>query len=317
MSNTLFLFMIVSKELDGKLSKVNNKNKYTIKEGDRIFVSDYCKIKKRDVDKFLSVKYQDVKRVSKLEKANVVYDESGYTSFKILKPYHYYVININGVIKNTTSTWNLRESFYQSCEKILTTNELNNGFHMVKSYYGSNKHSYSIKEEWFYKNRPDLLKREYKIDDSLDYTNLFKELDNIPIYDYIQLYELMESTLNDTVRESLVKEDIDFESIRCLLTSSDKNNIELGLTMLANFNIRDVLTEMVCTVFETHCNLDIKNMLKRDPIFKKYQFPGAGNRGSYLNDTGFSHFKECINMLKKNNIPVNYDYIIKFLFDVK
>lgn len=315
MSDTLFLFMIVSKELDAKLSKVNNKNKYTIKEGDRIFVSDYCKIKKRDVDKFLSTKFQDVKRVSKLEKASVAYDNYDYNRFTMLKARNYHVMLINGKKVETTWYYDKVEEFYQSCIKILSSNDLDKGIKASKDYYGRMR--YDLNTTWFYDNRPDLFKLEYKINDSLDYTNLFKDLDNIPIYDYIQLYELMESTLNDTVRESLVKEDIDFESIRCLLTSSDKNNIELGLTMLANFNIRDVLTEMVCTVFETHCNLDIKNMLKRDPIFKKYHFPSAGNRGSYLNDTGFSHFKECINMLKKNNIPVNYDYIIKFLFDVK
>lgn len=313
--------MDISKEQLEKFKK-SLATEYKVKEGDRVYISDFTSLKKRQVDLYFKNNFNDVKRVIKLEEANVVFDRNEYNGSSMLRHGTYYMMEINGSKKIVQHEYSERINFFLYCKTILSENQMKNNafrYNYRKRYEeinaSSNYWEVDVNKGWFNKNYPELYQERNGLIllNDLDYSNILKDLDNIPIYNYTFLEKDVVNYLDDNVRQSF--DEIDFSSIEMLLTSNDENNLKLGITLMTNYDMREYFSELVCVLFKTNCNTELKKFLNRYPVFKQLPLPKSTSRQSNLGDMGFLSFKNCIKGLKDKGYSINYDYIHKFLLD--
>jgi hypothetical protein len=293
---------------------VNNYNtEYIVKEGDRIYIADACKVKKRDVDKYLKAEYLDVKRVSKLEDCNVVFDERK----SLFKTGDLFLFKIDGELKAHKHTWDVdKEAFHKECAKIIPAANLSEYF-TYKNWNGNDCLRFNDNcINKFKKNYPELYSKKYGMllsKNDLNYDTILADLDNIPIYNSDKFIVKVTDYLNAEVREST--EDIDFESIEQLLRSNDSSNVNLAITMMSSFDMTRFYPELTCVYFSCYHQRLLRKYLTKSYLFREINLPNVSSRDSNIEDRGLSYFREIIKHLKKNNIEINYNYILKFLLD--
>lgn len=283
---------ITTKRYNDFKSEVRN---HTIQEGDRIYIDGQPQIKRRQIDKWLKTAFKDVKRVSCITRANRVYSDSD------------------------GNVWTFKKTKYMThngwMEKITYIND----YLVIKPYIQYLKSIYpndNFSEDWRYID-PDQFAEKYPgtiiVESYMEgFPNLMEDVNDIRVYRSHSLVKEHDAYLNQFIRVS--SEDVSFESIEMLLVSSDKANVKLALTMMESLNVEQFFSELLCIFFlkTKHRNL-IRDGLLKYPIFKECQLPGLNQRSSNLSIGGFPEFVRIITELKKNNIFINNDYVLKFL----
>lgn len=294
-----------------KIDKLNKRNDlvYTPKKGDRVYVSDYTDLYKREVDKYFK-QFEDVKRVSKLEDCNVIIDEHSY-EFPLLSYGNLYNYLIDGNWVTSTSHYDNTTvyQFYKSCEKVLSKQMLSNHFNV----YGSN---YTWLNDNLCKRRPDLCYITYDLYHIKDtHKNIIDDIDNFRIFSDKEFKKQVSDYINDNNKEDF--EGIDFNSVKSLFKSNSSDDVKLAITLLKNYDMRDYFTELLIVFFETHGNSDIRKFLQKYPVFKDMGLP---NKGTHYVDfgyrsSGYKQFIKCAKHLKQEGYEINYKAINDFLLN--
>lgn len=304
------MIKLTKDQFDAFNNKVNNNKTYTFNEGDRIYVSDATSMRKRELDKYLKHTYNDIKRVSKIKKANVILDNLTYSYKSVISTDKILYVDFgdgDGLTKINWLGWSERELFREHCFKVMPKKDYTLFF--SNGYYIEN-------EDDLLEKYPRLYKYEYvlKLDESQDYGNIVNDLNNIPIYHYESVAKTVADYINST-REST--EDIDFSTIERLFQTNSAENAELAVTMMKGFDLRDQYVKLLVLFFTISSDNQkvLRKFLVRNPVFKSMYLPSSGTDYSHLHHRGFSHFKEGIKTLKNNNIEIDYNYLTKVIFE--
>lgn len=298
--------MLISKD---KIDKLNKRNDlvYTPQKGDRIYVSDYTDLYKREIDKYLK-QFDDVKRVSKLEECNVIIDGYGFPLFRYDNIYNYL---IDGTWVTSTSNYDNTTAykFYKSCEKVLSKQMLNQYFNI----YGN---SYVWFNDNLCKTRKDLCYVTcdlYHIKDT--HKNIIDDIDNFRIFSDKEFKKQVSDYINDNNKEDFV--DIDFNSVKSLFKSNSPDDVTLAITLLKNYDMRDYFTELLIVFFETGGNPNIRRFLQKYPVFKDMDLPKSNTHYVKFDykGTGYLKFIECAKHLKESGYEINYKAVNDFLLN--
>jgi hypothetical protein len=118
--------------------------------------------------------------------------------------------------------------------------------------------------------------------------------------------------------ENPTKEDVNdfnYDAVKELLSSSDINNVEIGLTILKNKNIECFLFNIILIYFlqkSIAARLRIKTVLfDKIPFLKSLPTPSNASLGSLYD------LKNITDLLDKNNVSYNLDEIIKEIKNAK
>lgn len=296
--------LITEEEFVILTDKQNNKIDYQPKEGDRIYVSKYSKIKKRELDKYLKAHYDDIKRVSKVEDASVILDTG--SLYGLYEKYHIRT-GSQSTFERHVWSW-VERKILDHLKSKLSTDE----FKLCSQKDRWGFHHLNVKH--VIKTYPDVL--------SICKTINISDEKNVTVEDLVT----KEYSYDNSIKQSISKyinggkessEDIDINNIVMLLTADNSDSVDLAVQLMNGFDMREHYCYLTYLFYSGEINgygqQTLRKYLIKQPEFD-CGIAVSGSKSSNIYREGFYNFKDTIKSLEKNNVPIDYNFIIEKLF---